>query len=283
MRVLSVLRTVPVLAAVLACSSSSSTDTLPTRYNFAVIDGGNQASVAGTPRLAKPVTSQLARDPAGKFARSGAFDFLFPRAAYAQTLTVPGTPIANAIVCGREAAPGEPQVVPLCAFTLADGKAVNSVEPGTKAGTFNILFTAQVPSQLPVQDSTTVTVLPGPADPNLHTVGADMPVTIDTVAANAVVDEFGNPVPFAIQSDSLITVAGKVAGTVDARRIRFAPPQFVIHNVLTRILDANGKQIAIFDYTLFGQSVGGGWSWQAEGLVNTPSQCRNTPPDPACP
>jgi hypothetical protein len=149
-------------AALVLSACGSSTDTLPTRYNFAVIDGRNQASVAGSAQLAKPITSQLARDPNGQFA-SGLFNWLAPAVAYAQTLTVAGTPVANAIVCGRETLAGEPKVVPLCAFTLADGKAANSVESGTKAGTYNIVFTAQVPTQAPVKDSTTVTVAAGPA------------------------------------------------------------------------------------------------------------------------
>ena len=128
--------------ALVLSACGSSTDTVPTRCNFAVIDGRNQASTAGTAQLAKPITSQLAVDPNGKFA-TGIFNWLAPAVAYAQTLTVSGTPVADAIVCGRETLPGEPKVVPLCAFTLADGKAANSVESGTKAGTYNIVFTAQ--------------------------------------------------------------------------------------------------------------------------------------------
>jgi hypothetical protein len=251
---------------ILAACGGSATDTGPVRYNFAVIDGGNQASTAGTAQLPKPVTSQLAEDPNGKFA-SGIFKWLAPAIAYAQTITVAGTPVANAIVCGRVAPIGEPQVVPLCAFTLADGKAANSVQPGTKAGTYNVLFTAQVASQLPVQDSTTVTVAPGAVDPQLHIGGSDMPATTDTVPANAVRDVFGNSVPFAIQSDSLITVAGKVAGTVDARRFSYKAPSATVHNVDTPIVDANGVKIATFDYTLYGPTAGGGWTWATFGTA----------------
>jgi hypothetical protein len=150
-----------ILAAfLLAACGASSTDIQPTRYNFAVIDGANQASTAGAALLAKPITAQLTRDPQGKFA-TRVFDFLAPSIAYAQGIVLSGTPVANAIVCGREALPGEPQVVPLCAYTLADGKAANSVQPGTKAGTYNVVFSAQVPTQMPVKDSTTVTVLAG--------------------------------------------------------------------------------------------------------------------------
>lgn len=262
MRRLSILFVALVLAA---CGSS--TDTAPARWNFAVVDGANQASVAGTAQLPKAITSQLAQDPNGKFASNRVLDFLLPTVAYAQTLTVAGTPVANAIVCGRVAPIGEPQVVPLCAFTLADGKAANSVQPGTKAGTYNVLFTAQVASQLPVQDSTTVTVAAGPADPNLHIGGSDMPATTDTIPANAVRDIFGNSVPFAIQSDSLITVAGKVAGTVDARRFTYKAPSATVHNVDTPILDAAGVKIATFDYTLYGPTAGGGWTWATFGTA----------------
>lgn len=158
-----------VLLALMACSSSS-TDTKATRYNFAVVDGMNQHSTAGAATLAKPITAELTRDPSGKFA-NGAFDFLKPSIAYAQGITLSGEPVANQIVCGRESNVGEPKVVPLCAYTLADGKAANTVQGGTKAGTYNILFTAQVPSEAPVVDSTTVTVDPG------------APATVDLVNA----------------------------------------------------------------------------------------------------
>lgn len=148
----------PVVALILlAACGSSATDTGPTRYNFGIVDGANQVSTAGDAALAKRVTSQLTRDPNGTFA-TRVFDFLAPTIAYAQGLVLSGTPVAGAIVCGREAKLGEPQIVPLCAFTLSDGKAANAVQPGTKAGKFNILFTAQVPATEPVKDSTTVTV-----------------------------------------------------------------------------------------------------------------------------
>ena len=149
------------LIALTACGGS--TDTKAVRYNFAVIDGANQISAAGDAALEKRVTSQLTRDPQGTFA-TRVLDFFAPAIAYAQALTLSGTPVSNAIVCGREAIAGEPQIVPLCAFTLADGKAANTVVPGTRAGTYNILFTAQVQSQEPVKDSTTVKVLAGPVD-----------------------------------------------------------------------------------------------------------------------
>lgn len=146
------------LLAVVACGGS--TDVRPTRYNFAVIDGANQVSKAGDATLAKSITVQLTRDPQGRFA-TRVLDFFAPAVAYAQQLSLAGNPVAGEIVCGRESGPGEPKVVPLCAYTLADGKAANTVQGGTKAGTYNILFTAQVPSQAPVVDSTTVTVEAG--------------------------------------------------------------------------------------------------------------------------
>lgn len=150
------------LALVGAFACGGSTDVQPARYNFAVVDGLNQSSTAGTASLAKPITSMLTRDPEGKFA-TRVIDLLLPIKAFAQTLTLSGTPVAGTIVCGRESADGEPKVVPLCAYTLADGKAVNSVTPGTRAGKFNLLFTAQAPSTVPIQDSTAVTVGAGPA------------------------------------------------------------------------------------------------------------------------
>jgi hypothetical protein len=191
-----------VLALILgACGGS--TETQATRYNFGIVDGSNQKSTAGTATLAKPITSQLTRDPQGKFA-TRVFDFFAPAIAYAQSLTLPGDPIADAIVCGRESAPGEPKVVPLCAFTLADGKAANTVEPGTKAGSYNIVFTAQVASELPVKDSTTVTVEPGPAvNPTNQPAGGgwDQPRLVRVGESITIVpvidarDQYGNAIP----------------------------------------------------------------------------------------
>lgn len=153
------------LAFTLACGGGS-TDTVPTRYNFAVVDGRNQQVTAQASAPAVRVTSMLTRDPQGTFAsraldRVG--DFVLPALAYAQGLVLKGEPVADQIVCGREANPGEPQIVPLCAFTLADGKAANSVVGGTKAGTYQLKFTAQVATQEPVEDSTAFTVAAGPA------------------------------------------------------------------------------------------------------------------------
>lgn len=257
----------PPLVGALACGGSVAAPE-STRWNFAVIDGRNQKSVAGDASLAKAVTSQLTRDPNGKFA-TRVLDLLRPAVAYAQGLALAGEPVANAIVCGRESAPGEPKVVPLCAFTLADGKAANTVEAGTKAGTFNILFTAQVPSEEPVVDSTTVVVEPGPADPSIHISSNDLASTVDTVPASAVVDAFGNPVPFAIQSDSLVTVAGTVAGTVDARRVTFKAAAGA-SNVYTPILDADGKKIATLDYSFDNTNASPVWRFNVWGLAFKP-------------
>jgi hypothetical protein len=257
-----------VLLAAIACGGATGTAPAPTRYNFAVIDGKNQSSRAGDATLAKPITAELTRDPQGRFA-TRVFDLLAPTVAYAQGLSLAGDPVANAIVCGRVAPVGEPQVVPLCAYTLADGKAANVVQGGTKAGTYTVLFTAQVPTQEPVVDSTTVTVEAGPAAPDLHVSGPILTLPTDTIPANAVRDIYGNPVPFRIQGDSLITVAGNVVGTVDARRFSFKPPTNVIGNVHTPILDGNGVQIATLDYTLYVGSTSQ-WTWQTWGMQNAP-------------
>ena len=210
--------------ALVLSACGSSTDVAPTRYNFAIVDGRNQASVAGTAQLAAPITSQLTKDPQGKFA-TRVFDFFAPAVAYAQGLTLSGTPVANAIVCGRVAPIGEPQVVPLCAFTLADGRAANAVQPGTKAGKYNILFTAQVPATEPVKDSTTVTVAAGPVAANRYYVPgvtlnglSPFQVDVSTVPSDIyVVDQFNNRVPYRLVatgpahtvSDSLGALSGR--------------------------------------------------------------------------
>lgn len=184
------------LALIGTAACGGSTDVQPTRYNFAVVDGANQKSTAGAPVLEKKITAQLTRDPQGEFAM---LDFLLPKLAYAQGISLPGEPIQGAIVCGREALPGEPKVQPLCAFTLADGKAANTVVPGTKAGTYNVVFTAQVTSQEPVKDSTTVIVEAGPVTVNRFAEGrtdfGESPLSID-FNGNLVMDQYSNPVPY---------------------------------------------------------------------------------------
>jgi hypothetical protein len=190
-----------------ACGSA--TDTPPVRYNFGIVDGRDQRSTAGAAQLAKSVTTQLTRDPQGEFA-SRVLDFFKPVVAYAQSLSLAGDPVANAIVCGRESAPGEPKVVPLCAYTLADGKAANIVEGGTKAGTYTILFTAQVPSQAPVVDSTTVTVDPGAADTVIAAVagwlfvGEGKGIQLSQLVIHAA-DRYGN----LVTSSPTVTDVGK--------------------------------------------------------------------------
>lgn len=207
------------LAFSLACGGS--TDTKTTRYNFAVVDGLNQASTAGSASLSKPITSQLTRDPQGKFA-TRVFDFFAPAITYAQSLSLSGDPVAGAIVCGRVAPIGEPQVVPLCAFTLADGKAANVVVPGTKAGAYDVLFSAQVPSEAPVVDSTKVTVEAGAATAgemfgHPSYTGRVSPATLSTTL---LADKYGNQVGY-----KLVVVSGKahaqgeVIGSIDARTL----------------------------------------------------------------
>jgi hypothetical protein len=212
------MRYLALLTLTLLAACGSSTDVEPTRWNFGIVDGANQKSTAGTPSLAKPITAQLTRDPQGEFAW---VDLLLPPKAYAQVINLPGEPVANAIVCGREAKTGEPQVVPLCAFTLADGKAANTVVPGTKAGTYDVVFSAQVPSQQPVVDSTSVVVEPGPANPNYHSSTSAYLQSPAVVDPTAVQDQYGNGVPFRIVPDGRIGVGGIVAGTAEARTVTF--------------------------------------------------------------
>jgi len=196
----------------LACGSA--TDTGPTRYNFAIVDGLNQSSPAGTPTLAKPITSQLTRDPQGKFA-TRVFDFFAPAIAYAQTLVLPGEPVAGQLVCGEETGDGEPKIVPLCAFTLVDGKAANSVQVGTKAGVYTMRFTAQITTEMPVKDSTTVTVLPGPAAS--HRFNGSL-ICWTVFPADYVKDQYGNLVPYRmLTTGPAAHVVSDVMGSEGAR------------------------------------------------------------------
>jgi hypothetical protein len=188
------------LLPLLACGGGSTTPVV-VRYNFAVVVGRNQQSTASDAASPTNVTSQLTRDPQGTFASSvvkGVGDFIAP-IAYAQGLTLSGTPVAGALVCGVQTPFGEPQIVPLCAFTLADGKAANTVVGGTKSGIYNVVFYAQVPSQLPVKDSTTFTVQPGAPVHNNNGGSANIMVgdSLDLRALMlqnrvTIVDKFGN-------------------------------------------------------------------------------------------
>lgn len=184
------------LVALSACGGGDSLAPLPTRYNFGVVDGANQVSTAGVPVLGQPITSQLTRHAEGTFARLQRL--LLPPFAYAQGLTMPGTPVAGALVCAREAGPGEPQAFPLCAFTLADGKAPIEIKGGTKAGVHQIVFSAQVPSQQPVRDSTTVTVLAGPMASHRFIDTGFICWTV--FPADGVKDQYGNAVPYRMRT-----------------------------------------------------------------------------------
>lgn len=207
----------PALLAALTACGNSSTDPAPTRYNFGIVDGANQSSTAGTPQLSAPITAQLTRDPQGKFA-TRVFDLLLPMKAFAQGLTLSGEPIEGQLVCGEEANTGEPRVEPLCAFTLADGKAPNKVQPGTKSGQYWMVFTAQEVGQAPVKDSTTVTVLPGPAaswrfrNSGFH--------GYSVFPADYVKDQYGNSVPYRMLTTGLRAhVRSDVMGSEGARTL----------------------------------------------------------------
>lgn len=244
------------LAVVALAACGGATDTKPVRYNFAVVDGANQKSTAGSPVLEKKITAQLTRDPQGEFA-TRVFDFLAPKLAYAQAINLPGEPVEGAIVCGREALPGEPQVQPLCAFTLADGKAANTVVPGTKAGTFNVVFTAQVTSQEPVKDSTTVIVEAGPANPNYHSSTSPYLQSPAVVDPTAVQDQYGNAVAFSVVSDGRIGVVGATAGTAEARTVTFDASLYDnAQNHIVELRDTKGETVGHLRYTVVQGSAG---------------------------
>lgn len=218
---------------VAAISCGSATDTGPTRYNFAIIDGLDQSGTAGTTTLPKPITAQLTKDPEGRFA-ARVIDFLLPLKAFAQGLTLPGQPVVGALVCGREAEPGEPTVEPLCGFTLTDGKAPKVVKPGTKAGTYNIVFSAQAVGESPIKDSTTVTVEAGPMVVNRWlsylSVSGLSPHTFDNGPEDVFVqDAYGNRVPYRLEVTGPAHVLGTELGTLDARTI-VADPEGLCSN-----------------------------------------------------
>lgn len=210
-----------IASIVIVGCGGSSTDQGPARYNFAVVDGLNQSSTAGAPTLAKPITAQLTRDPQGKFA-TRVFDLFAPALAYAQSLNLPGDPVAGQLVCGEESASGEPKVVPLCAYTLATGKAANSVQGGTKAGVYTMRFTAQVPTEMPVKDSTTVTVEPGNVSGGDFFGHVSYPgrVSPATFPLTLLLDQYGNQVAYKlIVVTGAAHAQGNVIGTAEARTL----------------------------------------------------------------
>lgn len=212
------------LLALVGCGDGKGViDPGPTRYNFGIVDGADQSSVAGASSLGKPITSQLTKDPQGKFA-ARFMDFLLPLKAYAQGLTMPGEPVAGALVCAREAGPGEPKAFPLCAFTLADGKAPIAITGGTKAGKFTVVFSAQVQTQQPVRDSTTVQVNAGPMASHRFQPGSGF-VCWTTFPADYVKDEFENSVPYRfVTTGPLAHVVSDTLGSEGARRFAVDRP-----------------------------------------------------------
>jgi hypothetical protein len=221
------LSAVALVAAIAACGGSG-TDTGPLRYNFGVVAGKNQISTAGAATLGAPITTELTRDKNGTFAR-GPFDFLLPNAAFAQALTMPGTPVAGALICAQQSAAGEPQAVPLCAFTLADGTAPIAIKGGTKAGTFVMAFTAQLQTQMPVKDSTTVTVNAAQASYSTLDHGTSYPTRAapGVFPADILVDSYGNVVPFRIVVDSAPT--GLKPLVTGQSTVGFAAPRAFAH------------------------------------------------------
>jgi hypothetical protein len=198
------------VALIAACGGSSTAPTAA-RFNFAIVAGKDQQVTASAASPDKTVTAMLTRDPNGTFA-TRVLDFLSPAIAFAQDITLSGTPVANQIVCGQQAKPGEPEIIPLCAFTLADGKAANHVKGGTKAGKYELPFTAQVATQIPVKDSTSFTVVPGPAigagggqcstgQLGCNLVSGGDVLDIHTMIPNAW-DEFQNPIDVATKTPS---------------------------------------------------------------------------------
>lgn len=238
------------LLLVLLAACGSATDTGPVRYNFAVVDGLNQHATAGAAVLGTRITSQLARDPQGRFA-SSAFDWLLPAIAYAQGISVKGDPVPGTLVCARQADPGEPKAEPLCAFTLADGKAPIEIKPGTKAGVFNIAFTAQVQTQEPVKDSTTVTVEAGPMASHRFVPGTSFGCWT-VFPADYVQDQYGNPVPYRfVTKGDLAHTVSDVLGSAGARTFvadkKSSTPQPVSVEVATGTIASGQLTVVYFD------------------------------------
>lgn len=215
----------------------------PTRYNFGIVDGANQSSVAGANQLPQPITSQLTKDPGGKFA-TRLKNFVLPVIAFAQGLQMPGEPVAGALVCAREAGPGEPTAFPLCAFTLGNGKAPITIKGGTKAGVHHVVFSAQVPAEEPVKDSTVVTVEAGPPTIIVINEGGSYPgrASPGVFPADMLRDQFGNLVPFRLIVDSIPTGLRSIS---TGQPVAGAAPKYFAHTVGDTIGTVAARTIAV--------------------------------------
>lgn len=234
------------LAAALlgATACGGSTDVGATRYNFKVIRGLNQTAAAGSSKVGNPIVSKLTTAPDGQFASRSRWNFLRPRVAFAQEISVKGNPVVGGVVCAPIPKAGEPTPFSICTNTLADGTAPFAYTPGTKAGVYNIKFVAQTETSSLVTDSTTLIVEAGPADPNyrgsLGNPYLHSPAVIDSTAVQ---DQYGNAVAYRIVSDGRVTVIGTTLGQVDARTIVFDASLY--DNVQDHVLELRGAGDAL--------------------------------------
>lgn len=209
---------------------------------------GNHQVVPAAPDAALPqrVATQVYRGPNGTVALR-VLDAMLPPKALAQT-AVTGVP--NQVVCASAPDPKHALRAEVsCANSDAQGMAYFVFHHDSVAGTSTGQIAAALSTGTKITDSVSATVLPGVVDSNAFVTGY-VQQKGDTVRADLVRDKFANALPFAIVSDSLITVAGTVAGTLDARRFTFVTPTVPKPDRITTVLGADGKLIAHMRYTL---------------------------------
>lgn len=245
-------RLVPLALIVLAACNGGNAAPMPDGPASLGVIAGNHQVVPAAPsaRLPDPVVAQAVRLPNGQvgFRVMDAVDMVLPPKAYAQTTTVNGIP--NLVVCvtapvgGGRAMKAE---VP-CATTDAAGKATFVFLTDSIAGPIRGRIAAALATGTQVTDSVSATVVPGVVDSN-YKAGGFVQQKGDTVMSDAVRDRYGNKLPFRIVSDSFITVADTVAGSLGARRFTFVTPSAPVERT-TDVRGASGARIARMRYGL---------------------------------
>lgn len=224
---------------------------------LSIVSGNNQTAVAGTTQLPDPVVGQLVKI---KIA-DGRSRFVFVKSAYAQTV-VNGSPIAGAVVCAVELVEGAMKPFVPCTNTDALGKAVFFFEPGKKAGNHRSEIRGILNGLPTVFDTAKATIIVGPLD-RQYQVQSPILSKPAVVPADGVRDIYANPFPFRVVSDSLLTAASDVFGTVGSRTITWDTPTVLKSNRIARLVDASGAQVAKLDYSL---RPDGTISWTVRGL-----------------
>jgi hypothetical protein len=235
------------VSAVTACGGGSTAVQADGPVTMGVIAGNFQVvPAARDAALPQPVVAQVVRGPNGQVSLR-ILDALLPEKAYAQTSVV-GIP--NQVVCASTPDPKHAlRAEVACATSDALGRATFVFHSDSVAGTAKGQIAAALVTGTKITDSVSATVMAGVVDSSYRGF-SNILQKGDTIPSSIVRDKFGNGLPFAIVSDSLITVASTVTGNPDARRFTFVTPSVAKADRITNIVGSNGATIARMRYTL---------------------------------